>query len=160
MTNNIQYDEYRNNPKLRDKNNEWEKIVNLAGDNKTILKKQIYKDPYDYSDNASKEKTFISNRKDLLKQLPNIDQDNYFSNPYKTNLQQERSIVMTDKNQNSSNNNSTSYKLKKEDWFKDKRDCLVKPSKEIGGLNSLQKSLSASNNRKNNLYNMKQLISI
>ena len=159
MTNNIQLDEYKNQPNLRDKNNQWEKIVNYASDKKTILKKEIYRDPYDCTDNTSKSKAFISQRKDFLKQLPNIDQDSHFTNPYKTNTNQERTIIMTDNYNNIiSNNNTVNAKLNKENWFMDKRDCMVQPSKELGGLNSLQKSLSASNNRKNNLYNMKQMI--
>ena len=160
MNNNIQHDEYKNSTKLRDKTNEWEKIIDYGGDNKTILKKEIYKDPYDYSDNSSKGKLFVSKRKEFLKQLPTIEQDNNFGYPYKNTTIQERNVTITETSRNNSyNNNNNNYnKMKKDDWFKDKRDGIAQPSKEMTGLNCLQKSLSASNSRKNNLYHMKSLV--
>ena len=145
---------YKNNTKLRDINGPWEKIVNYASDNKTILDKEIYRDPYDYSDNIAKGKSFINKRKEFLKQLPNIEQDNNFANPNKQALQ-EHSTRNTNLEKESSR---ARVKISKDKWFKDKKDNIVVPSKEYGGMNCLQKSLSASTNRKNNLYNMKHLV--
>jgi hypothetical protein len=156
MTNNQSADDYKSKTKGRDRTDPWEKIVNHAGDNKTILKKEIYKDPYDCSDNNAKSKAFINKRKEFLTQLPTIDQDNNFHNPYKGTTESEQ--VKKFEAIPSSNQNS-SRKFNKEEWFKEKKDVMVRPTKELGGMNCLQKSLSASNNRKNNLYNMKHLVS-
>ncbi len=57
------------------------------------------------------------------------------------------------------NNNNNSGRINKDQWFKDKRENIAEPSKEHMGMNCLQKSLSASNNRKNNLYYSKNLVS-
>lgn len=155
MTNNASTEEYKNNTKGRDRADPWEKIVNFAGENKTILNKEIYKDPYDYSDNTTKAKTFISKRKEVLTQLPTIDSDSNFNNPLKNTLQQG---LVTHEGHKSSIGEKNHPVINKEKWFKEKKENLALPKKEYGGMNCLQKSLSASNNRKNNLYNMKHLV--
>ena len=150
MNNDVHHDENKNS-------NEWEKIVDYGGDNKTILKKEIYKDPYDNSDNRSKGKLFVAKRKEFLKQLPTIEQDDNFGNPFKTATVHERNVNYTENNHNNSfnkNKNNNFNRIKKDDWFRDKRDGIAEPSKDMTGLNCLQKSLSASTNRKNNLYNI------
>jgi len=90
--------------------------------------------------------------------LPSIDKDNNFANPYKATSINESNVKMTGNYNSNWNGENNGSRMNKENWFKDKRENLINPTKEYGGMNCLQKSLSASTNRKNNLYNMKHLL--
>jgi hypothetical protein len=68
-------------------------------------------------------------------------------------------VKSSENNMMNVNNNNNSNRINKDKWFKDKRENIAEPSKEHMGMNCLQKSLSASNNRKNNLYYSKHIVS-
>ena len=51
------------NPNCKDLDNNWEKIINNAGENNTYTEKNIYKQPHDYSEMARTMKQFMGKRK-------------------------------------------------------------------------------------------------
>jgi len=57
----------------------WEKILNGAGKNNTFKTKQIYKDPYDYSEAGLSYDNFKKNRNKTLASLPKIEETKLFS---------------------------------------------------------------------------------
>ena len=59
--------------------NEWEKIINGAGNNNTFDIKKIYKDPYDYSETGSSYDLFQKKRNNTLSKLPKIENDILFN---------------------------------------------------------------------------------
>ena len=58
---------------------DWEKLMNGAGENNTFKTKEIYRDPYDYTENNIKYDNYMRERKEKLKNLPNINNDSSFS---------------------------------------------------------------------------------
>ena len=58
---------------------EWQKIINGAGKNNTFGIKQIYKDPYDYSETDSTYDLYQKNRSKTLIKLPKIEKDALFN---------------------------------------------------------------------------------
>ena len=57
----------------------WEKILNGAGKNNTFQTKEIYKDPYDYSEAGISYDNFKKNRNKTLTSLPKIEEDKLFT---------------------------------------------------------------------------------
>ena len=58
---------------------EWQKIINGAGKNNTFGIKNIYKDPYDYSEAGSSYDIYKQNRNKTLNKLPKIEKDKLFN---------------------------------------------------------------------------------
>jgi hypothetical protein len=56
----------------------WDKLINGAGKNNTFKTKQIYKDPYDYSDAGLSYDNFKKNRNKTLSSLPKIEESKTF----------------------------------------------------------------------------------
>lgn len=63
----------------KDNLTDWEKIVNNTGVNNTFQSKSIYKDTYDYSDNAENYDRYTKGRMEKLKNLPEIQNDTLFN---------------------------------------------------------------------------------
>ena len=57
----------------------WDKIINGAGENNTFKTKQIYKDPYDYSEAGLSYDNFKKNRNMTLSSLPKIEESKIFA---------------------------------------------------------------------------------
>ena len=62
----------------RQKYEGWDKILKGAGNNNTFKKKQIYKDPYDYSEAGLSYDNFKKIRTKTLASLPKIEEDKIF----------------------------------------------------------------------------------
>ena len=69
---------YINNIQLRNKLNDWEKILKGAGDNSTFKVKQIYKDPFEHFDAGKDLDKYKLIRNKTVAALPKIEEDKNF----------------------------------------------------------------------------------
>ena len=69
------YNNYKNLVACKNKTSAWDELKEKAGENETFSKKQIYKAPYDKSDNDSNKYEFNIHRSAMLKQLPKLEDE-------------------------------------------------------------------------------------
>ena len=56
------FDHYKNTVKVKNEKDDWEKIIDKAGEKETINKKGVYRNPYDYTENEKSAHLFKINR--------------------------------------------------------------------------------------------------
>ena len=91
----------------------WQKIIDGAGKNNTFNKKQIYKDPYDYSEAGSSYDNYKKTRNKMMDKLPKIESDKLF-NQFKKNKKENKNRKINISNYES---NFNKFSMDKEKFF-------------------------------------------
>ena len=107
----------------------WQKILDGAGKNNTFGTKQIYKDPYDYTEAGSSYDIYKKSRNKMMNQLPKIESDKIF-NQFRKNRKEIKNKKMNISNYES---NTKKGKMEKEKFFHDepKRINMTENNKKI-----------------------------
>ena len=76
--NNKEEESFKSKNKIKNINDDWQKILHCAGKNNTFKTKSIYKDPYEHSDVNKLYDKFKLVRNKTLEALPRIEKDENF----------------------------------------------------------------------------------